>query len=111
MPDNITNSNFNPHFKISAAVVKQLGEELITDEVTAFMELVKNSYDADSSRVTIDINTIESSSNENLLPLPILIENASQKSNENLQNLNQPEERKDSKEAVSNIGYIIIKDN
>ena len=111
MPDNITNSNFNPHFKISAAVVKQLGEELITDEVTAFMELVKNSYDADSSRVTIDINTIESSSNENLLPLPILIENASQKSNENLQNLNQPEERKDSKEAVSNIGYISIKDN
>lgn len=46
-----------PHFDISAAVVKQLGEELVTDEVTALMELVKNSYDADASWVKIGINT------------------------------------------------------
>ncbi len=46
-----------PHFDISAAVVKQLGEELVTDEVTALMELVKNSYDADASWVRIAIDT------------------------------------------------------
>jgi signal transduction histidine kinase len=46
-----------PHFDISAGVVKQLGEELITDEVTAIMELVKNSYDADADWVKIDIYT------------------------------------------------------
>ena len=46
-----------PHFDISAAVVKQLGEELVTDEVTAVMELVKNSYDACAQWVRIEVNT------------------------------------------------------
>lgn len=43
-------------FDINAAVVFRLGEELITDEVQALVELVKNSYDADASwaKVTID---------------------------------------------------------
>ena len=49
-----------PQFKISAAVVKQLGEELVSDELTAIMELVKNSYDADSDWVKITINTNDS---------------------------------------------------
>jgi len=31
-----------PHFEINAAVVRQLGEELVSDEVTALIELVKN---------------------------------------------------------------------
>lgn len=48
-----------PVFRISAAVVKQLGEELVSDEVTALMELVKNSYDADSKYIKIDINTTD----------------------------------------------------
>lgn len=52
-----TNTPENPHFDISAAVVKQLGEELVTDEVTAIMELVKNAYDACSNWVKIDIDT------------------------------------------------------
>jgi signal transduction histidine kinase len=46
-----------PHFDISAYVVKQLGEELVSDEVTAVMELVKNAYDADASWVKIIIGT------------------------------------------------------
>jgi len=49
--------NREPHFDISAFVVKQLGDELISDEVTALMELVKNSYDADADYVSIVINT------------------------------------------------------
>jgi len=46
-----------PKFRISAAVVKQLGEELVSDELTAIMELVKNSYDADADWVKISIST------------------------------------------------------
>lgn len=49
----------NPVFRISAAVVKQLGDELVSDELTAIMELVKNSYDADADWVKITINTKE----------------------------------------------------
>ncbi len=45
------------HFNISAAVVYQLGEELISDEVTALLELVKNSFDADADYVNIVIDT------------------------------------------------------
>ncbi|TCZ73462.1 ATP-binding protein [Flaviaesturariibacter aridisoli] len=52
-----TKINTSAHFDISAAVVKQLGEELVTDEVTAIMELVKNSYDACSNWVRIEIDT------------------------------------------------------
>lgn len=54
------NQEEKPQFKISAAVVKQLGEELVSDELTAIMELVKNSYDADSDWVKITINTTDS---------------------------------------------------
>ncbi len=45
------------HFDINAAVVFRLGEELITDEVQAIVELVKNSYDADASWVKVTIET------------------------------------------------------
>ncbi|RYC66955.1 sensor histidine kinase [Spirosoma sordidisoli] len=45
------------NFNISAAVVYQLGEELVSDEITALMELVKNSYDADASYANVIINT------------------------------------------------------
>ncbi|RSK24918.1 sensor histidine kinase [Hymenobacter metallilatus] len=46
-----------PHFDIDATVVKRLGEELISDEVSAIMELVKNAYDADADWVKITIST------------------------------------------------------
>ena len=43
------------HIKIHPSVISQLGESLITDEVQALIELVKNSYDADASYVKINI--------------------------------------------------------
>ncbi len=43
------------HIKIHPSVISQLGESLITDEVQALIELVKNSYDADASYVKIKI--------------------------------------------------------
>ncbi len=44
-------------FDINPHVIKQLGEELVPDEMTALTELIKNAYDADASYVKIDINT------------------------------------------------------
>ena len=46
------------HFDITPHIVKQLGEQLVSDEITALLELIKNSYDADASYVSIEINTI-----------------------------------------------------
>lgn len=45
------------HFDINAAVVKQLGEELVSDEVTALIELVKNAYDADASYASVVVDS------------------------------------------------------
>jgi signal transduction histidine kinase len=47
-----------PHFDISAAVVRQLGDELVSDEVTAIVELVKNAYDADADYAHVVVNTV-----------------------------------------------------
>lgn len=44
-------------FDISAAVVRQLGEELVSDEITALVELVKNAYDADASYASVTVDT------------------------------------------------------
>lgn len=49
----------NPHFDISAAVVRQLGDELVSDEVTAIVELVKNAYDADATFAHVVVNTVD----------------------------------------------------
>jgi len=49
----------NPHFDISAAVVRQLGDELVSDEVTAIVELVKNAYDADATYAHVVVNTTD----------------------------------------------------
>src|SRR5262245_5715424 len=46
-----------PHFDINAFAVKQLGEELVSDEVTALIELVKNAYDADATYANIVVDT------------------------------------------------------
>jgi len=53
-------------FDINPHVIKQLGEELVSDEITALLEIVKNSYDADANYVNIEINTV---GNYNLEPL------------------------------------------
>lgn len=44
-------------FDINPHVIRQLGAELVTDQVTALMELIKNSYDADANYVKIAIDT------------------------------------------------------
>ena len=53
----MTDDTAPKRFDINAAVVFRLGEELITDAVQALVELVKNSYDADASWVTVKIDT------------------------------------------------------
>lgn len=53
-------------FDISASIVRQLGEDLITDEVTALIELVKNAYDADASYVSVEVNTTDNPPDEKL---------------------------------------------
>jgi signal transduction histidine kinase len=55
-----------PRFDISASVVHQLGEDLITDEVTALIELVKNAYDADATYANVEVNTADYPFDENL---------------------------------------------
>ncbi|MBX3256367.1 MAG: ATP-binding protein [Chitinophagaceae bacterium] len=55
-----------PHFDVSAALIRQLGEELVSDEVTAMMELIKNSYDADADWARVEINTKDDYSNPNI---------------------------------------------
>lgn len=54
-------------FEITPHIVKQLGEQLVSDEVTALLELIKNSYDADSSYVSIVIQTKGTYQDEELL--------------------------------------------
>lgn len=44
-------------FEVGAGVILTLGRDLISDSVQAVMELVKNAYDADSSWVSVEINT------------------------------------------------------
>ncbi len=50
----------DPHFNISASVVRQLGDELVSDEVTAIVELVKNAYDADADYAHVVVDTNDS---------------------------------------------------
>lgn len=48
----------NPlRLEIDAHVIRQLGDELITDTGQALLELVKNSYDADASFCHVDVDT------------------------------------------------------
>lgn len=56
----------NNQFDINPHVIRQLGEELVPDEMTALMELIKNAYDADATYVKIDINTSGVYSDEQL---------------------------------------------
>ena len=44
-------------FRVDPLVVFKLGEELISDETQALLELIKNAYDADASYVRVEINT------------------------------------------------------
>ena len=46
----------NNGFIVSAAIQRRLGDELIKDHQTAFFELIKNSYDADATEVTVEFS-------------------------------------------------------
>ena len=52
----MTSSN-TPQFNVSASLIRRLGEVIVPDAVHALTELIKNAYDADAGRVTIEINT------------------------------------------------------
>lgn len=52
-----TPSSENLHVEVDANVVRQLGEELITDAEQALLELIKNAYDADAQVARVIINT------------------------------------------------------
>jgi len=45
-------------FQPKARIIKLLGDELITNEVIAMVELVKNSYDADATEVKITLENV-----------------------------------------------------
>lgn len=47
----------NLHFKVSSGLKDIIGKDLITNEIVAIFELVKNSYDAGASNVDITINS------------------------------------------------------
>lgn len=55
------------HFKSRARLLPQLGDMLIKSEEVAFLELIKNSYDADATEVTIYIEKPESKENGMIL--------------------------------------------
>ncbi|MBK6902091.1 MAG: ATP-binding protein [Saprospirales bacterium] len=51
------------HFKPKAHILRLLGEELIKSPIMAIYELVKNSYDADSSFVNVNFFNIQDKTN------------------------------------------------
>ncbi|MBD0786380.1 sensor histidine kinase [Vibrio sp. Y2-5] len=44
----------NVRFTVDAKIVERLGEQLVAKKTTALSELIKNAYDADASRVTVE---------------------------------------------------------
>jgi signal transduction histidine kinase len=44
------------HFEVSANLQKLIGEELVSNEEMAFIELIKNAYDSEASRVEITLH-------------------------------------------------------
>ncbi|WP_321435762.1 sensor histidine kinase [uncultured Bacteroides sp.] len=51
-------------FKPRARIIKIIGQELISNDVVALVELIKNSFDADSKNIKIQFNDIFSNSGE-----------------------------------------------
>jgi DNA mismatch repair ATPase MutL len=43
------------HFKFSASILNRLGEELIPKPDQGIIELVKNAYDADATKCTVEL--------------------------------------------------------
>lgn len=51
-------------FKPRARIIKIIGQELISNDVIALVELIKNSYDADAEKIDIRLNDIYSAKGE-----------------------------------------------
>ncbi len=47
----------NSSFRVHASLIYKLGESLITDEITALSELIKNAYDADATMCFLSIDS------------------------------------------------------
>ena len=47
------------HFKVSSGLKDIIGRDLITNELVAIFELVKNGYDADATEINLVINSYE----------------------------------------------------
>lgn len=58
----------NLKFNIHASVVFKLGEDLVTDDMQALVELIKNSYDADASFCKVVINTQDKLTEKTFFP-------------------------------------------
>lgn len=54
-------------FKPRARIIKIIGQELISNDVIALVELIKNSYDADATEIEIHLNDIFSKNGEILI--------------------------------------------
>ncbi len=54
----MSESSGKAKFTARARILSLLGEQLITDEVAAISELIKNSYDADSKKVVIKLDNV-----------------------------------------------------
>ena len=46
------------HFRPRARIMELLGEQLIKNHTLALFELIKNSYDADASEVTLKLKNV-----------------------------------------------------
>ena len=54
-------------FKPRARLILQLGDQLIKNESIAFLELVKNAYDADATRVSIVMEKVDDPENGKII--------------------------------------------
>jgi len=49
----------NVRFSVDSGVIDRLGKELVAKHETAVSELVKNSYDADASKATLQFLNVD----------------------------------------------------
>ena len=59
-------STGSARLRAKARLVSLIGDELISDEPVAIVELVKNAYDADASRVEIEFESTQQGELDNI---------------------------------------------
>ncbi len=58
------NNSGDIFFEIDSRLLTQLGERLVTNRAIALAELIKNSYDADATKVSVSMNNVSSPGGE-----------------------------------------------